>query len=64
MEIELLLNTICNQGLGVGLTIFLIWFFTKQWNIQQAEQNKTLELLKACLEISRGKQNENGNSKV
>ena len=50
VEMEVLVEMVCQQGLAVGLTIFLIWFFTKQYQTMTDRMNITLELLDKCLE--------------
>jgi len=50
MEIEALVQMVVQQGLAVGLTVFLIWFFTKQYSTMTDRMNKTLELLDKCMD--------------
>jgi len=50
METETVIQLVTQQGLAVGLTIFLVWFFTKQYSTMTDRMNKTLELLETCLE--------------
>lgn len=50
MEVETMVQLVTQQGLAVGLTIFLIWFFTKQYSTMTDRMNKTLELLDKCMD--------------
>lgn len=50
MEAETMIQLVTQQGLAVGLTVFLIWFFTKQYSTMTDRMNKTLELLDKCMD--------------